>query len=83
MCGLWVEVVIFFAQIVVLFKSFPNFAPDFAREAKAVGRGSLRRVVEVENLSRIIWWINFLCLLLQSKTVDIADVAQLARAADL
>ena len=44
MCGLWVEVVIFFAQIVVLFKSFPNFAPDFAREAKAVGRGSLRRV---------------------------------------
>ena len=83
MCGLWVEVVIFFAQIVVLFKSFPNFAPDFAREAKAVGRGSLRRVKKVENLSRIIWWINFLCLLLQSKTVDIADVAQPVRAADL
>jgi hypothetical protein len=54
-CGLWAEVVIFFAQIVVLFKSFPNFAPDFAREAKAVGRGSLRRVKKVENLSRIIW----------------------------
>ena len=38
---------------------------------------------KVKNLLEIIWPVNFLCLLLQSKTVDFADVAQLARAADL
>ena len=37
----------------------------------------------LKNLLEIIWPVNFLCLLLQSKTVDFADVAQLARAADL
>ena len=38
---------------------------------------------KVENLSPIICEVNFLCLLLQSKTVATADVAQLASAADL
>ena len=38
---------------------------------------------KVEIFSPIICAIDFLCLLLQSKTVDSADVAQLARAADL
>ena len=34
---------------------------------------------KVENLSGFIWLVNFLCLLLQSKTVDFADVARLGK----
>ncbi len=73
---------IFFAETVVLFENFPIFAPDSAL-GKSTESAFFENEEKVEIFSPIICAIDFLCLLLQSKTVDSADVAQLARAADL
>ena len=44
---------IFFARVVALSKTFPIFAPDFAPELAPCGRRSLRRVKKLKNCPRL------------------------------
>lgn len=73
---------IFFGQSVAEFKKISTFAPGFAPQRTDLDR-FFEKDGKVEKNSLNICAINFLYLILQSKTVDSADVAQLVRAADL